>query len=491
MRRGSPAEKERKKKPMQKYTQKRKRTGGSPDEDAHPRKQRQQVVRIGRQDTIPEVGHSRFLPAIAVVRDNGTNGPVNKKKKVHLNSPRVARATTVKSAKTGLNKSELGANINIQKEEVERGPMDGIGIPLAAGLHDSTAVRERAKKPSKRQRQKIAAALLQGSRAPQSPGPPSSSPRAHQAAACTSKAENKKARSTDKGGVEGQAAQPSSAKAGKARHKKQLQTQEGDEERRVPRQPKARVTEELSPQPAEAGGVAPAGGPPRRPSSSLLDKMRAKLQGGKFRMLNEKLYTCRGEEAFELFTHNPEAFSQYHAGYREQVAHWPRRPVDIIIEWLEARSPSLSVADFGCGEARLAASVPNRVFSLDLVAANPSVIACNMAHTPLEAASVDVAVFCLSLMGTDYQAYVTEAHRVLKAGGWLLIAEVRSRFDPANGGADPGRFVKALTLLGFKLRSQDESNKMFLMFYFQKIKDALSESTISWPELKPCLYKRR
>lgn len=38
--------------------------------------------------------------------------------------------------------------------------------------------------------------------------------------------------------------------------------------------------------------------------------------------------------------------------------------------------------------------------------------------------------------------------------GLLLIAEVKSRFDPANGGADPDQFVKALKALGFQLVSQ-------------------------------------
>jgi ubiquinone/menaquinone biosynthesis C-methylase UbiE len=66
------------------------------------------------------------------------------------------------------------------------------------------------------------------------------------------------------------------------------------------------------------------------------------------------------------------------------------------------------------------------VHSLDLVSTVPGVIACNMAHTPLADASVDVAVFCLALMGTDYGAFLAEAHRVLRAKGWLWIAEVGS-----------------------------------------------------------------
>ena len=41
---------------------------------------------------------------------------------------------------------------------------------------------------------------------------------------------------------------------------------------------------------------------------------------------------------------------------------------------------STVIADFGCGEARLASSVSQKVHSFDLVAANPSVTACDIAN---------------------------------------------------------------------------------------------------------------
>ncbi|KAJ6423962.1 hypothetical protein OIU84_024856, partial [Salix udensis] len=39
------------------------------------------------------------------------------------------------------------------------------------------------------------------------------------------------------------------------------------------------------------------------------------------------------------------------------MSHWPEQPVNIIIQWLKAHSSSLVVADFGCGDARLAKNV--------------------------------------------------------------------------------------------------------------------------------------
>lgn len=74
------------------------------------------------------------------------------------------------------------------------------------------------------------------------------------------------------------------------------------------------------------------------------------------------------------------------------------------------------VADFGCGEARLAETITQKCYSFDLVAANHRVIACNMAQTPLSPESVNVAVFCLSLMGTNLKDFLLEANRVLKIG---------------------------------------------------------------------------
>lgn len=75
------------------------------------------------------------------------------------------------------------------------------------------------------------------------------------------------------------------------------------------------------------------------------------------------------------------------------------------------------VADFGCGDAKLARTFPdNKIHSFDLVAVNQHVTAGDMAHTSLANGSVDIVVFCLSLMGTNLQSFIKEANRVLKIG---------------------------------------------------------------------------
>lgn len=58
---------------------------------------------------------------------------------------------------------------------------------------------------------------------------------------------------------------------------------------------------------------------------------------------------------------------------------------------------------------------------------------------------MDVAVFCLSLMGTNIRDFLQEANRVLKPGGLLKVAEVSSRFE------DVRTFLGAVIKLGFKV----------------------------------------
>lgn len=222
--------------------------------------------------------------------------------------------------------------------------------------------------------------------------------------------------------------------------------------------------------------------------SGIHEKMTKQLESSRFRWINEQLYTTTGKEAAEMFSKDPNLFDIYHRGFTNQVRLWPVNPVDKIIEWLKKRPVSEVVADFGCGEAAIAQSVANKVHSFDLVAKNKFITACDMAKVPLSPASVDVAVFCLSLMGTNLFDFLREAQRVLKPGGILKVAEVASRIN------DTSEFVKSLTIIGFKLQNEDSTNKMFVLFDFVKVQDnrkSVSASKLEGLRLKPCLYKKR
>ncbi len=90
------------------------------------------------------------------------------------------------------------------------------------------------------------------------------------------------------------------------------------------------------------------------------------------------------------------------------------------------------------------------VHSFDHVAINDDVVVCDMAHVPLDADTIDVAIFSLSLMGANFTDYLREAHCKLKLDGHLHVVEATSRF------ADREKFVEDLKGLGFAVVSVED-----------------------------------
>lgn len=207
--------------------------------------------------------------------------------------------------------------------------------------------------------------------------------------------------------------------------------------------------------------------PPSATPSNLtpLQKaMRDKLVSARFRHLNETLYTSPSTQALELFTANPELFGEYHAGFSRQVKEsWPSNPVDDYIRAVKTRGPvrpppkgrkisensgtptSLprrpnglcTIADLGCGDAQFARALAPfsrkmklKLLNYDLHEGDPLITKADISSLPLEDGTVDVTIFCLSLMGTNWVSFVEEAWRVLRGDGkgecW--VSEVKSRF---------------------------------------------------------------
>lgn len=208
-----------------------------------------------------------------------------------------------------------------------------------------------------------------------------------------------------------------------------------------------------------------------------------KMEGARFRWLNEQLYTSTSTEAMAMFRDEPNLFEVYHRGFETQVSKWPSDPLDHIIADIRSLPPSTVIADMGCGKARLARSVPHRVHSFDLVALDNHVIACDMVHVPLPDASVDVCVFCLSLMGTNTAEFIREARRVLKSGGALRVLEIESRVTSLD------RFVSDMETFGFSLVRKRNFSKMFVDLVFVAVEVTGIASPII--QLKPCTYKKR
>lgn len=113
------------------------------------------------------------------------------------------------------------------------------------------------------------------------------------------------------------------------------------------------------------------------------------------------------------------------------------------------------------------------------------VIPCDIRKVPLEDTTVDVAIFCLSLMATDASQFILEANRILRLGGKLLIAEVSSRIENTK------KFVKTLGSYGFTLERDDTSNSHFVLFFLKKFRDSNDIKNRPPLTFRPCQYKKR
>ncbi|KAJ8368455.1 hypothetical protein SKAU_G00084830 [Synaphobranchus kaupii] len=189
--------------------------------------------------------------------------------------------------------------------------------------------------------------------------------------------------------------------------------------------------------------------------------MEQRLESARFRYINEQLYNSTSGEARRIFQQDPQASGIYHRGYTAQVQRWPVNPVDAIISFIKHKPASLVVADFGCGDCKIARSVKNKVHSFDLAPVCNLVTVCDMAHVPLQ------------------------ANRVLVMGGVLKIAEVASRFENVRS------FIGALCNLGFKQVTKDTENSHFYSFEFVKTGKAPESFRKAGLELRPCVYKKR
>jgi hypothetical protein len=167
---------------------------------------------------------------------------------------------------------------------------------------------------------------------------------------------------------------------------------------------------------------------------------------GDFSQLNRKWNGSRSDLTHERLQVNPEEWAHYHTLYREARRDWPVVPFEEMVRWCREREGKV-IGDFGCGEALLAQSVSDRhtVHSFDHVAINDEVVVCDMAHVPLDDDVLDVAIFSLSLMGSNLNDYLREAHRTLKLDGQLHIYEATSRFT------DRDQFTIDLSRLGYDL----------------------------------------
>ncbi|KAF2763229.1 hypothetical protein EJ05DRAFT_472143, partial [Pseudovirgaria hyperparasitica] len=242
--------------------------------------------------------------------------------------------------------------------------------------------------------------------------------------------------------------------------------------------------------PQATPAIAPKPTTPKSTLTPLQAAMAHKLSSARFRHLNETLYTTPSTSSLTLFSKNPEMFDEYHAGFSQQVAVWPSNPVDKFISDVltrgkvglpdsqtkkfskdkgakgrktgkDAANPNLIpvnadgakplprnfrsgesvIADLGCGTAGLATALQKhlgklklKVHSYDLHSPSALVTKADISNLPLRDGELDIAIFCLALMGTNWTDFVDEAWRCLHWKGECWVGEIRSRFGRVQSG---------------------------------------------------------
>ena len=237
------------------------------------------------------------------------------------------------------------------------------------------------------------------------------------------------------------------------------------------RSPESTQTRTSGTDPAVTGAKSTLQSIPPAPEklTPLQAQMRAKLTSARFRHLNETLYTTSSADALALFGQSPDLFKEYHDGFAQQVKDsWPRNPVETYVKHIKFRggltSPVNNIAplprrrpgtchivDLGCGDAPLARCLEKvtkkldlKLSNFDLHSSNPHVIVADISALPLHDGEADLAIFCLSLMGTNWLTFVEEAWRILRGDGKgeIWVAEVKSRFGRLSAKKSAGRVIE-------------------------------------------------
>lgn len=142
---------------------------------------------------------------------------------------------------------------------------------------------------------------------------------------------------------------------------------------------------------------------------------------------NNKGKRTEHSKLHKTLTENPSEWHEYHRLRRETMKEWEEVPYEYIAS--KIKNKRQIVGDFGCGDNQMRTHIPNnKVYSFDHIACDDTVVACDMAHTPLEDESIDIAVFSLALWGCNYEDYFKEAYRVLTFDGLMYIAEPSSSY---------------------------------------------------------------
>jgi len=102
----------------------------------------------------------------------------------------------------------------------------------------------------------------------------------------------------------------------------------------------------------------------------------------------------------------------------------------------------------------LSKEITNKVHAFDHISIDETVTACDISNVPLEDNVLDVVVFSLSLMGTNYRDYLVEGHRTLRPFGLIMVCEPKSKWEGREN-----ELVDVLKEIGFTANVERTTDK--------------------------------
>jgi superfamily II DNA or RNA helicase len=160
-------------------------------------------------------------------------------------------------------------------------------------------------------------------------------------------------------------------------------------------------------------------------------KLEYTRKTNEFSKLNNRINTQRSETTNKNIQDDPQLLIEYHRQFDEIKKGWDVHPVNVIANKInELKLPAhiimkLVIGDFGCGKGELMELLKeNKMYIFDHHnILNEKIISCDMKSVPIKDEKLDIAIFSLSLMGTNWPDYIVEAKRCLTKNGFLFIAE--------------------------------------------------------------------
>lgn len=178
--------------------------------------------------------------------------------------------------------------------------------------------------------------------------------------------------------------------------------------------------------------------------------------------IHQKASTSSSSHMNEYFRSNPDKWREYHSIREENKKEWVEDPINVIAEKLNKNRHQV-IADLGCGMNQLKTLVNSysQWYSFDHYSDDETVIKADISDLReyLQDNSVDAAVFCMSLWGTNYMDYIKESYRYLKSCGIVYIAEPKDKINQSE-------LIGGATQIGFEIISIDfeRNGKSYIEF---------------------------